>query len=54
MINAMSGLLDKYNMSLLATYPVYFGGIALAKEPKDPGDPSVAKGIKIRTANKIL
>ena len=48
LINTMSDLLDEYNISLLSTYPVYFGGIALAEEPKDPGDASVPKGIKIR------
>ncbi|QEK11492.1 C4-dicarboxylate ABC transporter [Crassaminicella thermophila] len=36
------------NIKLLAAYPKYFGGIALAKEPKDPKNVNVSKDVKIR------
>ena len=36
------------NIHLLAAWPVYFGGIALNREPVSPGDPDAAKGIKLR------
>jgi TRAP-type C4-dicarboxylate transport system substrate-binding protein len=38
----------KQDIRLLATWPVYFGGTALTKEPPSPGDPSVPKNIKVR------
>jgi TRAP-type C4-dicarboxylate transport system substrate-binding protein len=41
-------LYAKQNIRVLAAWPVYFGGIALNKEAKSPGDPSVAKGLKVR------
>jgi TRAP-type C4-dicarboxylate transport system substrate-binding protein len=39
---------ENQNIKLLASYPVYFGGIALVKEPIEPGNPNVPKNIKIR------
>ncbi|MDY3869480.1 MAG: TRAP transporter substrate-binding protein DctP [Pyramidobacter sp.] len=40
--------LARQDIKLLAVWPSYFGGVALAKEPKAPGDPSVAKNLKCR------
>lgn len=48
LINEMTKMLEKHDIKLLGTYPLYFGGIALVKEPKDPGNAEVPKGIKIR------
>ncbi|MBA1335741.1 MAG: TRAP-type C4-dicarboxylate transport system, periplasmic component [Firmicutes bacterium] len=45
---AMAEILDKNGMKLIAVYPLYFGGIALVKEPKEPGNADVPKNIKIR------
>lgn len=45
---AIAELLEKQGIKLLAIYPKYFGGIALAKEPTDPGNPDISKNIKIR------
>lgn len=44
----MTGLFQKQDITVLAAYPVYFGGIALNRDPISPGDPSVKKGIKVR------
>ncbi|SMG34946.1 TRAP transporter substrate-binding protein DctP [Dethiosulfovibrio salsuginis] len=41
-------LLAKQDIKLLATYPVYFGGIATKKEPVEPGNPDVKKNLKVR------
>ena len=41
-------LYAEQNIQLLAVYPVYFGGIALNREPVSPGDSDAAKGIKLR------
>jgi TRAP-type C4-dicarboxylate transport system substrate-binding protein len=41
-------LYAEQNIHLLAAWPVYFGGIALNREPISPGDPEAAKGIKLR------
>ncbi|KXL54219.1 C4-dicarboxylate-binding periplasmic protein precursor [Anaerotignum neopropionicum] len=38
----------KYNMTYLASYPLYFGGIALNTDPVDPTNPNARSGIKIR------
>jgi TRAP-type C4-dicarboxylate transport system substrate-binding protein len=48
LITEMEKMFDKENIKLLGTYPKYFGGIALAKEAKEPTNPNVSKGIKIR------
>ena len=40
--------LARQDIKLLATWPSYFGGVALAKEPTNPGDPSVKKNLKCR------
>lgn len=39
---------QKQGIKLLGTWPSYFGGTALTKEPPSPGDPSVPKNIKVR------
>ena len=44
----MQGLYAKQGITMLAAYPVYFGGIALNRAAVSPGDPNVAKGIKVR------
>ena len=41
-------LYAEQGIQLLAAWPVYFGGIALNREPVSPGDPAAAKGIKLR------
>ena len=41
-------LYAEQGIHLLAAWPVYFGGIALNREPVSPGDPEAAKGIKLR------
>lgn len=48
MVKALSEKFEKQGIKLLSTYPVYFGGIALVKEPKEAGNPNVSKGLKIR------
>ncbi len=48
LMKTAADLLAKQNIKLLAVWPVYFGGIALVKEPEKPGDPSVAKNMKVR------
>ncbi|ACV67375.1 TRAP transporter substrate-binding protein DctP [Desulfohalobium retbaense] len=41
-------LYGEQGIELLAAWPVYFGGIALKEEPKNPGDPTAKKGLKVR------
>jgi len=45
---AMKKLYAQQDIEMLAAYPVYFGGVALNRDAIAPGDPSVAKGIKVR------
>lgn len=44
----VADLYAEQGIHLLAAWPVYFGGIALNREPVSPGDPEAAKGIKLR------
>ncbi|MEM5581567.1 TRAP transporter substrate-binding protein DctP [Roseibium sp. AS2] len=44
----MAELYAKQDITMLAAYPVYFGGISLNRDPIDPGDPSKSNGIKVR------
>ena len=44
----MTGLFQKQDITMLAAYPVYFGGIALNRAAIKPGDPAAKKGIKVR------
>lgn len=44
----MAGLYAKQDITMLAAYPVYFGGISLNTDPVNPGDPSQSNGIKVR------
>ena len=46
--DAMKELYAKQDITMLAAYPVYFGGVALNTEAVDPGNPTSAKGIKVR------
>lgn len=45
---AMKELYAKQDITMLAAYPVYFGGIALNRDAVKPGDADAAKGIKVR------
>ncbi|MEZ9449716.1 TRAP transporter substrate-binding protein DctP [Vibrio splendidus] len=45
---AMEELFAKQDITLLAAYPVYFGGISLNRNAVDAGDPDATKGIKLR------
>lgn len=40
--------LAKYNLTYLTNYPLYFGGISLHVDPKDPTNPKAKSGIKLR------
>lgn len=44
----MAELYAKQDITMLAAYPVYFGGISLNTDPVNPGDPSKSNGIKVR------
>jgi TRAP-type C4-dicarboxylate transport system substrate-binding protein len=44
----MAELYAKQDITMLAAYPVYFGGISLNTDPVNPGDPSESNGIKVR------
>jgi TRAP-type C4-dicarboxylate transport system substrate-binding protein len=44
----VADLYAEQDIQLLAAWPVYFGGVALNREPVSPGDPDAAKGIKLR------
>lgn len=46
--NVMGGLYSKQDITMLAAYPVYFGGISLNTDAVNPGDPSQSNGIKVR------
>ncbi|WP_051539626.1 TRAP transporter substrate-binding protein DctP [Sulfitobacter sp. 20_GPM-1509m] len=46
--NVVKELLADQGIAVLATYPVYFGGISLNRDAISPGDPSVKNGIKVR------
>lgn len=48
LVTAVDKMAQKENLKILALYPKYFGGIALSKEPKEPKNPFVSKGLKIR------
>ncbi len=45
---AMEELFKEQDITLLAAYPVYFGGISLNREAVDAGNPDSSKGIKLR------
>jgi TRAP-type C4-dicarboxylate transport system substrate-binding protein len=44
----MKELYAAQDITMLAAYPVYFGGISLNREPVAPGDVTEDKGIKVR------
>jgi TRAP-type C4-dicarboxylate transport system substrate-binding protein len=44
----MAELYAEQDITMLAAYPVYFGGISLNTDPVNPGDPSQSNGIKVR------
>ena len=44
----MAELYAAQDITMLAAYPVYFGGISLNTDPVNPGDPSQSNGIKVR------
>jgi len=45
---AIEDIYNSQDITVLAAYPVYFGGISLNREGVDPGNPDSAKGIKVR------
>ncbi len=45
---AMTELYAGENITMLAAYPVYFGGISLNRDAVSPGDANAKKGIKVR------
>ncbi len=46
--DAMKTLYAKQDITMLAAYPVYFGGVALNRDAVKPGDAYAEKGIKVR------
>ncbi len=46
--SAIEDMFAEENIKMLAGYPKYFGSIITTKEPNEPGNPEVAKGVKIR------
>lgn len=46
--DVMAELYAEQDITMLAAYPVYFGGISLNTDPVNPGDPSQTNGIKVR------
>lgn len=46
--DTMVELYAKQDITMLAAYPVYFGGISLNTDAVSPGDPSKSNGIKVR------
>ncbi|MEW2912316.1 TRAP transporter substrate-binding protein DctP [Leisingera sp. JC11] len=46
--NVMAELYAEQDITMLAAYPVYFGGVSLNTDPVNLGDPSQANGIKVR------
>lgn len=44
----LEAMFAEENIKMLAGYPKYFGSIITAKEPTEPTDPAVSKGLKIR------
>ncbi|MDU8909735.1 TRAP transporter substrate-binding protein DctP [Aestuariicoccus sp. MJ-SS9] len=46
--DVIAGLYAEQDITMLAAYPVYFGGISLNTDPVNPGDPSQSNGIKVR------
>ncbi len=46
--NELNKLLAKQDITILAAYPVYFGGISLNRDAVEPGNPNASKGIKLR------
>lgn len=47
-IEMLSKWAEEQNLTILAPYPCYLGGIGLTKEIDNPGDPSLKRGIKLR------
>ncbi len=48
LMNVVGDLIAKQDIKLLSVWPVYFGGIALKKEPPAPADPDAKQGLKVR------
>ncbi|MEQ8291226.1 MAG: TRAP transporter substrate-binding protein DctP [Roseovarius sp.] len=46
--DVVAELYSEQGITMLAAYPVYFGGISLNTDPVNPGDPSHSNGIKVR------
>ena len=48
MVKKMNEYMKQQDLYVIGSWPVYFGGVVLTKEPPAPKDPDVAKNIKIR------
>ena len=48
LMNAVEEMFARENIRVLAQYPKYFGGIALAEEPANPYEAGANQGLKIR------
>jgi TRAP-type C4-dicarboxylate transport system substrate-binding protein len=51
LVSNMAAICEKNDIKLIGTYPLYFGGIALTKKPKDPANVDVREETKIRVPN---
>lgn len=47
-VQKMNEYMSRQDLHVIGSWPVYFGGIVLTKEPPAPKDPNVPKNIKIR------
>jgi TRAP-type C4-dicarboxylate transport system substrate-binding protein len=47
-VKKMNEYMEKQDLHVIGSWPVYFGGVVLTKEPPAPADPNVPKNIKIR------
>ncbi len=47
-LKIIGDLYAKQGITLLAAYPMYFGGIALSKKPENYQNPTAPKGLKLR------
>ena len=52
--SVMADLYAEQDITMLAAYPVYFGGISLNTDPVNPGDPSQSNGIKVLMAKNYI
>lgn len=48
LLKHLQDFLEPLNIKIIGGWPVYFGGIALTREPAGPGDPEISKDMIIR------